>query len=125
MQSATFDIRKSNKAYFDTPEHFVVVGDRTVYLRIVGQEGAYTVMTATSGEDVGDSTAVGEQYAMNEAAVAASGQLGLEPVFKIDCHNRPYVEICKCDYLSDAYRAAVFFFGNLMECQVHPSPTEG
>lgn len=46
-----FDIKKSKKAYIESAEHFVVVRDGVVYLRIVGEEGNYKIMTATAGED--------------------------------------------------------------------------
>ena len=108
-----FDIRKSNKAYIDSREHFIVVRRGTVYLRIVGQEGKYVVMTATASEDDGSFSALQNQYGMNEAALRVSAQLDTPSSVKMDFHNRPYVEICTCEYLSDAYRAAIVFFANL------------
>lgn len=50
-EKVVFDIRKSVKANFNQPEQFVVVQGGVVYLRIVGEDGSYTVMTATAGED--------------------------------------------------------------------------
>lgn len=108
-----FDIRRSNKAYIDGPEHFVVVRRESIYLRVIGQEGSYTVMTATAGEDDGSFRAFRDQNALNHAALRVSGQLDLQPREKQDVHDRPYVEICNCEFLSDAYRAAVVFFANL------------
>ena len=114
MADPVFDIRRSNKSYIESPEQYVVVLTGTVYLRIVGQEGSYTVMTATADEDSGDFRAFGDQRAMNEAAVRASTQLGLNPSRRADFHSRPFVEICECEFLSDAYRAAALFFAELM-----------
>jgi len=108
-----FDIRKSNKAYIESPEQFVVVRGDTVYLRIVGEEGEYTVMTATSGEDCGRFRAFRNQGALNEAALRVVEQMDLQSAKKNDYHDKPYVEICYCEYLSDTYRTAVIFFANL------------
>jgi len=113
MASETFDIRRSRKSYIESPEQFVVVLDQTVYLRIVGQEGAYTVMTATAGEDDGEFRAFNDQSVLNTAAMRASDRLELSPSMRADFHSRPFVEICKCDFLSDAYRAATIFFSEL------------
>jgi hypothetical protein len=120
-----FDIRKSTKAHIDSPEHFVVVRRNTVYLRIVGEEGAYTVMTATAGEDDGSFRAFGDQDALNEAALKVIGQMDLRSARKTDFHERPYVEICYCEYLSDAYRAAVIFFANLDAAEAPKASLEG
>ena len=116
-----FDIRRSSKAYIDSPEHFVVVRRETVYLRVVGSEKRYTVMTATAGEDDGSFRALRDQNALNDAALRVSGQLDLQPKLKQDVHDRPYVEICDCEFLSDAYRAAVVFFANLDAGEPRPA----
>jgi len=113
MSIAKFDIRRSNKTYIEGPEHFIVVCQHTVFLRIVGQEGSYSVMTATAAEDTGEFRAFDDQFLLNEVASSVSKQLGIEPGVKTDFHEREYVEICKCEYLSDAYRAADLFFDKL------------
>lgn len=120
-----FDIRRSNKSYIDSPEHFVVVRRETVYLRIVGQEGSYSVMTATASEDDGSFRSFRDQNALNEAALRVSGQLELQPAEKEDFHDRPYVEICNCEFLSDAYRAAALFFANLDANEAAKQSTPG
>ena len=125
MLTTTFDIRRSSKAYIETPEHFIVVWDGIVYLRVIGHEGSYAVMTATAGEDEGHFSAYSDQNALNYAAVLASAQMQLESSTKTDIHDRPYVEICKCEFLSDAYRAAELFFGELAKHQVRGSAAEG
>lgn len=82
-----FDIRKSSKTYIEAPEHYIVIHNGTVYLRIVGEEGVYAVMTPTSGEDGGTDSAFGDQYALNEAAIEVAKQIGCIPEFKYDYHN--------------------------------------
>lgn len=117
MQYGTFDIRRSKKAHIEAPEHFIVVREKTVYLRILGQEGAYIVMTATSGEDSGHYLAYGDQLALHQAAIVVARHIDAEPIFKADFDNRPYVEVCQCEFLSDAYRAAALLFECLMPKQ--------
>lgn len=124
MQYDNFDIRKSSKAYIEAPEHYIVVHNGTVYLRIVGQEGSYVVMTATSGEDVGTDSAFGDQHALNEAAREVAKQIHCIPESKYDHHNRPYVKICECEFLSDAYRAAANLFDKLAAHQAQPNSVE-
>jgi hypothetical protein len=113
MQSNNFDIRKSNKAYIEAPEQFIVVHGGVVYLRIVGQEGSYDVMTATSGEDTGAVFAFDDQHVLNQIAIEVAQQIGCAPEHKEDHQNRPYVKICNCEFLSDAYRAADILFDRL------------
>tara|TARA_R110001599_G_scaffold227779_1_gene426878 strand:+ start:607 stop:1080 length:474 start_codon:yes stop_codon:yes gene_type:complete len=108
-----FDIKRSNKSYIESAEHFVVVRNGIVYLRIVGQEGNFKIMTATAGEDNNGAPPFENQMALNEAALRVSASLGIEPRVRNDYHDREYVEICNCQYLSDAYRAADILFEKL------------
>lgn len=123
MQYDTFDLQRSNKAHIDSPEHYIVVHDGTVYLRILGQEGFYQVITATSGEDSGDFAAFGDQGALNTAAVGVAEKIDCKPLLKLDFHKRPYVQICECEFLSDAHRAAVVLFQVLVQQRSEPSVT--
>ncbi|QFU11004.1 hypothetical protein FIU84_03175 [Stutzerimonas frequens] len=110
IQHDKFDIRKSSKAYIEAEEHYIVIHNGTVYLRVVGQEGAYAVMTATSGEDMAPGAAFSDQQALNDAARGVAKLVGCVPELKYDYHHRPYVKICECEYLSDVYRAAAGLF---------------
>lgn len=112
-----FDIRRSSKSYIDSREHFIVAYQSTVYLRVVGHEGNYRVMTATASEDDGSFWAFKSQELLNEAARNVSRQLGVDSISKYDFHNRPYVEMCSCQYLSDVYRASALLFTNLNEAE--------
>lgn len=108
-----FDIKRSQKAHIESAEHFIAVKGGIVYLRIVGEEGSYNVMTATAGEDYGGVAPFDNQMALTEAALRVSAFLGTSPQVKNDYHGREYVKICNCEYLSDAYRAAEMLFANL------------
>jgi hypothetical protein len=67
-----FDIKRSNKAYINSNEHYIVIRKGVVYLRIVGSEGNYVVMTATAGEDYNGVVACPNMVSLNEAALRTS-----------------------------------------------------
>lgn len=113
MTCPAFDIRRSTKAYINSAEQYIVVLRDVVYLRIAGAEGSYVVMTATVGEDDGSARAFENQNALVEAAFAVAKKIGTTPVPKYDFHNRPYIEVCLCEFLSDAYRVAEHLFALL------------
>lgn len=119
-----FDMRKSNKANIDSPEHYIIVKDDIVFLRILGDEPNYQVMTATAGEDNGTISCFTNQGALLEAAQRVSAQLNILPVVKKDHLNREYVAICECEYLSDAYRAAEILFNKLDDYRDNRSSRE-
>lgn len=109
-----FDIKKSSKSYLDAEEHFIVTYDAKVYLRILGKEGGYEIITATAGEDCGRISALENQDLLIAAAVGV-----IKDEFNSDCsvsydyNGRSYVRICGCEYLSDAYRIAEALFNKL------------
>ncbi len=111
-----FDIKRSNKAYINSNEHYIVIRKGVVYLRIVGSEGNYVVMTATAGEDYNGVVACPNMVSLNEAALRTSKTFGLRPTVKRDYHGREYVELCQCEYISDAYRASEKLFYLFKEC---------
>jgi hypothetical protein len=110
-----FDIKKSKKSYIQSNEHFIVVRNELVFLRIVGEEGRYHIITATADEDNLAIRAYPHQQALNDSALKTSERLGALPKIKYDYHNRPYIEIAQCEYISDAHRAAELFFEILPE----------
>ena len=111
-----FDIKRSAKAYINSSEHYIITAIGVVYMRIVGSEGNYVVMTATAGEDYCGDVACSNMVALNEAALRTSKEFGLEPTVKRDYHGREYVELCQCEYISDAFRAAEQLFKFFEEC---------
>lgn len=119
-----FDIKRSNKAYINSNEHYIITAHGVVYLRVVGSEGSYVVMTATAGEDFSGEMACSNLVALNEAALRTSKNFGLVPTVKRDYHGREYVELCRCEYISDAHRAAERLFELLEECSPDRSANE-
>ncbi len=108
-----FDIMKSTKANIDSREHFIVVREGIVYLRILGEEQDYRVMTATAGEDGDKILPAKDQLGLIKAAVNVAIEMKLKPQFRNDNFDRAYVEVGSCQYLSDAYRTAEMLFQQL------------
>jgi ribosomal protein L14 len=110
-----FDIKKSKKASIEGDEHYIVVKDGVVYLRIISAEGGYATMTATAAEDNGKIVAFRDQAALIKAALKAAKNEDIPTSVKYDCQNREYVELGKCEYISDAHRLAEKLFKILAE----------
>jgi len=123
-KKSMFDIRKSAKSHLESPEHFIVVKDDYVVLRIHGEEPNYVVMTATAGEDTGNIHSVRNQKALIEAAHRVSSFIKVPPCIKFDYQNREFVEICSCEYLSDAYKIAEMLFKYLNDYSENRSSTD-
>jgi hypothetical protein len=111
-----FDIKRSTKAYINSSEHYIITECGVVYLRVVGAEGNYVVMTATAGEEFAGDVACPDMISLNLAALRTSKTFGLKPIVKQDYHGREYVEICRCEFISDAFRAAERLFKIYEEC---------
>lgn len=105
-----FDIRRSDKQYLDAPEKFMVCRGKSIFLRILGEEPQYQLMTATAGEDDGAFSRVGNQPYLIETALRVAADLGTKPGVKKDYAGREYVTICGFEYVSDAFRVSANFF---------------
>jgi hypothetical protein len=105
-----FDIRKSSKSYINADEHFIVVRDDVLYLRIVGKEFHYNVLTATASEDSGNIVVFNDQAYLIEIALRVAEYYDAQPLLKTDHLQRPYVDFGRCDFLSDGHRAAEKLF---------------
>lgn len=113
-----FDIRRSKKSHIDSELHFIVTNDDIVFLRILGNDFRYEIMTATADEDNGAFRSDNDQKRLIEAALITSSNLfykineniGSYYSSHIDYHGREYIKICECEFISDAYRVAEEFF---------------
>jgi len=108
-----FDIKKSEKAFISAKEHYIVVREGVVFLRVLGEEGDFKVLTATTGEDVGDLRSHPDQTALMAAARSVADGLDARWRGRYDFHNQAYLEICRCEYLSDVFRLAEKLFEKL------------
>ena len=85
-----FDIKKSSKSHIDADEQFIVVRDAVVYLRILGREGEYTILTATAAEDSGGIVAFNDLEILINAALRVADKLNIRREVKYDHDQRPY-----------------------------------
>ena len=115
MKNIGFDIKRSKKSYIQGKEQFIVVFDQRVYLRAVGEEGAYVLMTATASEDGGKIFSCSNQDLLINAAVKVINDMGYGDRYSIkhDHLNRRYFEIDSFEYLSDVHRFTEMLFKNL------------
>lgn len=105
-----FDIRHSYKEHLSAPEKFMVCRGGTIFLRILGEEPNYEIMTATADEDSADFTRVGNQPYLIEIALRLAAEIGIKTCTIKDTFGREYVKICSFQYISDAFRVSDMFF---------------
>ncbi len=90
-----FEIIPSRKAGLSSPESYVVVRSRTSFLRLLGQQPSWELMTATASEDTGDVHVCADQRRLIEAALRTCLKLGgTQPKVEADWLGREYVKIC-------------------------------
>jgi hypothetical protein len=92
--SNDFEIYESNKIGLNSKESFVVVRGKTSFLRILGNEPQWELMTATADEDGGHIKVCKEQLRLIEAALRLGSVLETAPKVEKDCKNREFVKIC-------------------------------
>lgn len=89
-----FQIIKSSKVGLDSDESYVIVRDWTSFLRVLGGEPTWELMTATASEDQGRIMVCGDQRRLIESALRLGGELKTEPKVEKDWRNREYVKVC-------------------------------
>ena len=89
-----FILLESSKAGLDSKECYVVVRNRTAFLRVLGAEPAWSLMTATADEDHGRVLVCADQRRLVEAALRFGAELKTEPTVQRDWKGREYVKVC-------------------------------
>lgn len=92
--SDSFEVLKSNKTGLNSKESFVVTRGRTSFLRILGSEPHWELMTATADEDRGYIKVCKDQLRLMEAALRLGCELETAPKVEKDWMNREFVKIC-------------------------------
>lgn len=105
-----FDIRRSYKQHLNAPEKLMVCRESTIFLRILGEEPNYEIMTATADEDSTAFTRVGNQPYLIETALRVAAEIGIKTCVRKDHAGREYAKICSFEYISDAFRISDKFF---------------
>lgn len=95
FDNGKFQILKSNKAGLMSEESLLVVRDGTSYLRILGQEPRWELMTATASEDDGRVAVCSDKRRLIETAIRLCRALGFTSQETRDRLGRDYVKICR------------------------------
>lgn len=89
-----FHIYDSQKVGLDSDESYVVVRTSISYLRVLGREPKWELMTPTASEDHGRIKVCSDQLRLMESALRLGAELGTEPRVEKDRRGREYVKIC-------------------------------
>ncbi|RYZ79136.1 MAG: hypothetical protein EOP06_27760 [Proteobacteria bacterium] len=89
-----FTLLRSSKVGLESKESYVVVRNRTAFLRVLGAEPEWSLMTATADEDHGRVLACADQRRLVEAALRLGAELNTGPTVERDCKGREYVKVC-------------------------------
>jgi len=89
-----FQIYQSNKVGLNSKDSYVVTRGKTSFLRILGSEPHWQLMTATADEDNGRIKVSNELLRLTETALRLGIELETTPRVEKDWKNREYVKIC-------------------------------
>lgn len=90
-----YQILHSHKAGLPSPESYVVVRSKTSFLRLLGQQPYWELMTATASEDTGGVQVCSSHRRLIDAALRTSLELGgTQPKVEADWLGREYVKLC-------------------------------
>lgn len=89
----TIEIIQSNKTGLNSPESYIVVRGQTSFLRILGAEPQWELMTTTASEDHGRIKVCSNQLRLIESALRFGIELETSPSVKRDLAGREYVKI--------------------------------
>ena len=89
-----FQIINSTKVGLNSKESYIITRGRISYLRVLGDEPEWTLMTATASEDHGRIQVCDDQRSLIEAALRLGAELKCDPRVEKDFVQREYVNIC-------------------------------
>jgi hypothetical protein len=90
----SFEILESRKVGLNSKDAYIVTRGRVSYLRVLGGEPEWELMTATASEDTGGVKVCSEQRRLVEAALRLGAELDTGPQVEKDWMGREYVKIC-------------------------------
>ena len=94
MSATDYWIRSSGKTGLASKESYIVGRGNQVYLRILGKEPAWQIMTATASEDDGKLKVIPQRIRLVETAFKIGHRRNTQPIPKKDLKGREYVLIC-------------------------------
>lgn len=89
-----FQIIDSDKAGLNSKESYAVIRGNTSFLRILGGEPEWTLVTATASEDHGRINVCTNQLRLVASALRLGAELKTNPTVEKDWMGREYVTIC-------------------------------
>ena len=89
-----YRILPSRKPGFAADENWMVVRGGEIFLRLVGGDGSYALMTATAGEDKASPRPCANQHVLRQAARRPAADFEVEPHEDKDSAGRDFVRIC-------------------------------
>ena len=92
--SLGFGVHLSRKHGFDSPEKYVVAREGIGYLRLLGSEPHWELVTATADEDDCDITVCTDKLRLLKSALRLGEEIGTGPEIHRDRQGRDYVWIC-------------------------------
>lgn len=88
-----YEILQSNKVGLDANESYIIVRNGISFLRILGGEPNWDLMTATASEDHGRIHACSDRHRLVESALRLCAEHGASPRVERDWLGREYVKI--------------------------------
>lgn len=89
-----FQIISSSKHGINSRESYVIAREKIGFLRVLGDEPEWSLITATASEDHGQIHVCSDQRRLIETALRLGAEIGTSPKVKQDWLGREYVEIC-------------------------------
>ncbi|MBL0551164.1 hypothetical protein ACEUCS_19940 [Aeromonas caviae] len=93
----SFEIISSRKSGLHSRESYIVICNKVVFLRILGENPQWELMTATASEDDGLIKVCNNRPRLVQAAWRLGVEINTRPVVKSDWKDREYVSICVID----------------------------
>jgi len=105
--SDDFDVLRSDKNGLYGPESYVVAREGIGYLRLLGSEPQWSLITATASEDHGRIEVCNDTFRLVESALRLGVEIGTYPNFDVDWKGREFVRICVVNQLPGEERELV------------------
>ena len=121
-----FQFTRSTKVGLESEDSYIVVRDGVSFLRILGGEPNWTLMTATASEDGGQTLVCKDQRRLVASASRLCAEFGSRPEISTDHFGREYVIIGRIrrasgendqDLLNDADDICSKFFEIYDRCE--------
>ncbi len=94
-------IKEAIKPSLRSEDNLIVGRVDEIFLRILGKDPSWEIMTATAGDDKSDYRLASDRIAVIAAACRTSQEFDVNPSQHFDVKKREYIKICTFDMLPD------------------------